>query len=119
MSKTKVLIAGCNTPILAMELQNQLEEFDCKVNVIGELNNLLISIALDRPDVVFIHFHEFTHNAINLSKEINERFNIPTIFMASLDSFKNVIEEIKDQNIIGCIDIPINSKQLSYFLQQI
>ncbi len=119
MSKTKVLIAGSNSPILAMDLQNQLEMFDCKVNVIGELNNLMVSVSLDKPDVVFIHFHEFTHNAIDLSRQINERFSIPTIFMVNLDSFKDVVESIEDQNILGCLDIPINSKQLTYLLQQV
>lgn len=119
MSKTKVLIAGCSSPIIAMDLQNHLEEFSCKVNVIGELKNLIISVSLDKPDAVCIHFHEFTHDAIDLSRQIYERFQIPTIFMVNKDSFKDVIEGMQSDYIIGCLDIPSNQKQVSYLLQQI
>ena len=66
---------------------------------------------LDKPNFVCIYFHTFTHNAIEVSKQLNNKFSIPTLFLVDSDSFKKAIE-ISELNTIGCLNIPTSQDQL-------
>lgn len=117
MKKLKILIAGCNNHILASNIQKQLEDIDCKVNIIGELNNIMVSVALDKPDIVSIHFHEFTHNALEISKQLNDTYNIPTIFLVNSDSFKEAVD-LSELNVIACLTVPVDEEELTEIVEQ-
>lgn len=116
MKELKVLIAGCSNPTISSEIQKHLENINCKVNTIGDLNNIMVSVALDRPDIICIHFHTFTHNALDISKELNDKYSIPSVFLVDSDSFKEAIE-ISDLNIIGCLNIPVSQTELIDIIQ--
>jgi DNA-binding NtrC family response regulator len=111
LKDVKVLIAGCSNPIISSNIQRALKDINCKVNIIGDLKNILVSVALDKPDIVCIHFHPFTHNALEISKELNNKYEIPSIFFIDSDSFRDAVE-ICDFNILGCLNIPFIEKEL-------
>lgn len=119
MYKTKVLLASCSNPILATDIQSKLESLECKVNVIGELSNLVVSVMLDKPSVVCIHFHEFTHNALEVSKELFDRFGISTIFLVSNKAFKEAIDISNSDNVVDTLLIPFSSSKMKKALDMI
>lgn len=111
MKDLKILIAGCTNPIISNDIKKQLQSIDCRVNIIGDLDNIMVSVALDKPDIICIHFHAFTHNALDISKELNDRYGLATIFLVDNDSFREAVE-ICDFNIIGCLNIPFAQQEL-------
>jgi len=108
----KVLIAGITNPIVSNTIKQQFEQNDCKVNIIGQLDNIEISVMLDRPDLVCIYFHTFTHNAIDVAKSLNNKFGIPTLFLIESDSFRQAVE-ICELNTLGCLNIPTTQEQIN------
>lgn len=119
MNKTKVLLAGCSNPIVATDIQAKLETLECKVNVIGNLDNLMVSVALDKPSVVCIHFHEFTHNALEISKELFDRFGIFSIVLVSSEAFKEAVSISNSKNIVDTLLIPFSSSELKRVLDKV
>lgn len=117
MLKTKVLLAGCSNPVIATDVQTKLQNLAYKINVIGELNNLFISVALDKPSVVLIHFHEFTHNAIQIAKELYEKHGVESILLVSSNSFKEAVDIAKNDNLKGCLKIPFSKEELKAVLE--
>lgn len=104
MNQIKILIAGCNSHILSTKIKEDIESLgNYKVNTIGSLDNLSISMALDKPNVVLIHFHVFTHNALEISQEIYDNYGVPSIFMVDSEAFREPVELMESAHILGCI----------------
>jgi len=112
MKNIKVLIAGITNPVVSNTIKEQFEQNDCKVNIIGQLDNIEISVMLDRPDLVCIYFHTFTHNAIDVAKSLNNKFGIPTLFLIESDSFRQAVDICEDLNTLGCLKIPTSQEQI-------
>ena len=118
MNKIKILIAGSNSHILSTKIKEDIESIlsNCKVNTIGSLDNLSISMALDKPNAVILHFHLFTHNALEVSQELYDNYGVPSIVMVDSESFRKAVELIESPHVLGCISRQYSIQEIQNIL---
>ena len=119
MNQIKILIAGCNSLILSTKIKEKIESLDnCEVNTIGSLDNLSVSVALDKPNAVILHFHVFTHNALEVSQELYDNYGVPSIFMIDSESFREPVELIESPHVLGCFTTQFSIEEIQEIIQQ-
>ena len=117
MNQIKILIAGCNSHILSTTIKEDIESLGkYTVNSIGSLDNLSVSMALDKPNVVILHFHVFTHNALEVSQELYDNYDVPSILMIDSESFREPVELIESPHVLGCITTQFSIEEIQEIL---
>ena len=119
MNQIKILIAGCNGHIFSTTIQEDLEALgNYKINTIGSLDNLSVSMALDKPNVILIHFHVFTHNAIDISQKLYNKYGVSSIFMIDSNVFREPVELIESTHILGCVSIKSSTQEIHNIIKK-
>lgn len=118
MNQIKILIAGCTSHILSTKLKEDIESLmNYKVNTIGSLDNLSISMALDKPNAVILHFHVFTHNVLEVSQKLYDNYGVPSIIMVDSEAFREPVELIDSPHVLGCITTQFSIEEIQNILK--
>lgn len=112
MKRKKIIIVE-DEVVIALDLQSMLEKFG--YNVIGHFTRgeeVLDGIKKMVPDIILMDIKlEDEMDGIQTAELVNERYNIPIVFITSYSN-KNIIERAKKINPFGYIVKPFEEREL-------
>jgi CheY-like chemotaxis protein len=84
MSKTKILIVE-DEPIVALELQTEIEKFSCEVtNIVHTEKKVLSSVKENEPDIILMDIKlGKNQDGINIAKKVQKSKKIPILYITA------------------------------------
>lgn len=112
MSRYKILIVE-DEPVIAENISLYLDNNDFEVSGIAyDAEEALSQLKTNTPDAVILDINlENDHNGIDIARHINQRYQLPFIFLTSY-SDKNTLERAKEVKPDGYIVKPFNERTL-------